>query len=264
MSQDLSVVRTTPTPTAKTHHHHHHHSHHRTHSVGQPAHRITRRKSMSANATTIAAVAQVVSEAVHHSSISPAATGATATAGTTGLANKVGPVSPADLVPPPPPPSGYPSPPSSLPTPGPLGAAETTSDSIQQLRNTSVGLAGSAIADGHAPDLSRGARSRRASEGAGVLGPTGKIGRMRSGSELKCDKCGKGYKHSSCLTKHLFVFPPLPSLPPSRVFRGLVSLGTRTAFLSPPSPPPPPNPHLASQCQGVHTASKGLHTPSQL
>jgi hypothetical protein len=43
-------------------------------------------------------------------------------------------------------------------------------------------------------------RNRRASEGA-HLAKEGK----RVSSELKCDKCGKGYKHSSCLTKHLLV-----------------------------------------------------------
>jgi hypothetical protein len=141
---------------------------------------------------------------------------------------------------------GYPSPPSSLPDPPPpprpfgaafsattpsatfatpaLPSANTTSalsssataiqtqvtpESIQLLRkNPSALLSGSAIADGHGPDRSNAARSRRASEGAGVLGATGKLGRLRSGSELKCDKCGKGYKHSSCLTKHLCVLLP--------------------------------------------------------
>ena len=42
------------------------------------------------------------------------------------------------------------------------------------------------------------ARNRRASEGSFLKGE-GK----RAVSELRCDTCGKGYKHSSCLTKHL-------------------------------------------------------------
>jgi hypothetical protein len=46
--------------------------------------------------------------------------------------------------------------------------------------------------------LSTKARNRRASEGAFLKGE-GK----RAASELRCDTCGKGYKHSSCLTKHL-------------------------------------------------------------
>ena len=44
-------------------------------------------------------------------------------------------------------------------------------------------------------------RNRRASEGSRLSKGDGK----RSGSELRCEKCGKGYKHSSCLTKHLLV-----------------------------------------------------------
>ena len=46
------------------------------------------------------------------------------------------------------------------------------------------------------------ARSRRASEGAHLSKSEGK----RASGELRCEQCGKGYKHSSCLTKHLSVF----------------------------------------------------------
>ena len=49
-------------------------------------------------------------------------------------------------------------------------------------------------------------RNRRASDGS-VLGGDSKRGTMR---ELRCETCGKGYKHSSCLTKHLCVSPCLP------------------------------------------------------
>lgn len=41
-------------------------------------------------------------------------------------------------------------------------------------------------------------RNRRASEGSHLIKGDGK----KSG-ELRCDTCGKGYKHSSCLTKHM-------------------------------------------------------------
>ena len=44
-------------------------------------------------------------------------------------------------------------------------------------------------------------RNRRASEGAHLTKSDGK----RVSGELRCEKCGKGYKHSSCLTKHLYV-----------------------------------------------------------
>ncbi|KAF1829937.1 hypothetical protein BDW02DRAFT_508779 [Decorospora gaudefroyi] len=48
------------------------------------------------------------------------------------------------------------------------------------------------------------ARNRRASEGSRLSKGDGK----RSGSDLRCEKCGKGYKHSSCLTKHLWEHTP--------------------------------------------------------
>ena len=51
------------------------------------------------------------------------------------------------------------------------------------------------------------ARARRASEGSYLTKGEGK----RSSGEVRCEKCGKGYKHSSCLTKHLSVFLVFPS-----------------------------------------------------
>jgi len=53
-------------------------------------------------------------------------------------------------------------------------------------------------------------RSRRASEGSHLIKGDGK----RVIGELRCDRCGKGYKHSSCLTKHMCVYPLLPTFPP--------------------------------------------------
>lgn len=48
------------------------------------------------------------------------------------------------------------------------------------------------------------ARIRRASDGQ----PLTKEGRKSNRVELRCAKCGKGYKHSSCLTKHLWEHTP--------------------------------------------------------
>lgn len=45
-------------------------------------------------------------------------------------------------------------------------------------------------------------RMRRASEGQQLIKGDGK---KVNANDLKCEKCGKGYKHSSCLTKHLLV-----------------------------------------------------------
>lgn len=49
-------------------------------------------------------------------------------------------------------------------------------------------------------------RARRASEGSYLTKSEGK----RSSGELRCDNCGKGYKHSSCLAKHRSVISGLP------------------------------------------------------
>lgn len=119
--------------------------------------------------------------------------------------------------------NGYPSPPSSLPTQqgpfstnGAVGPVGETAQNLQFPRKTGSlenGSGDSAIAEGYGPEV-KGLGRRRASEGAHTVpggtpeGSTpGRGSRARSGSELKCEKCGKGYKHSSCLTKHLFVLP---------------------------------------------------------
>ncbi|KAL4819260.1 hypothetical protein BDW67DRAFT_182205 [Aspergillus spinulosporus] len=48
-------------------------------------------------------------------------------------------------------------------------------------------------------------RNRRASEGGHMVKGEGKSSRP----ELRCDRCGKGYKHGSCLSKHMCVTSPL-------------------------------------------------------
>lgn len=105
-------------------------------------------------------------------------------------------------------PGHYSAVPSSLPnnetpfTPFAVGAMAKTSPS--------------AVVDGppleSLPENEKGnnkARVRRASEGAYLRKGEGK---RVSGGELRCEKCGKGYKHSSCLTKHLSVSQSLPFL----------------------------------------------------
>lgn len=42
-------------------------------------------------------------------------------------------------------------------------------------------------------------RNRRASEGSHLI-----KGESKKSGDLRCDTCGKGYKHSSCLTKHMY------------------------------------------------------------
>lgn len=62
----------------------------------------------------------------------------------------------------------------------------------------------SAVTEGYVPvGTSTGTKNRlrRASEGAHLAKDN-----KRVSGELRCEKCGKGYKHSSCLTKHLLVY----------------------------------------------------------
>ena len=71
-------------------------------------------------------------------------------------------------------------------------------------------MGGSAVSDGQLlserGDPGCKARIRRASEGAHLAKGESK----RTSGELRCEKCGKGYKHSSCLTKHLSVSSQFP------------------------------------------------------
>jgi hypothetical protein len=99
-----------------------------------------------------------------------------------------------------------PSPPASLPS--------------HRIRITVIGKSDrgeSAIEDDQMEDMDEDdesefnqARMRRASEGQHLMKDSKKAS---SGGDLKCDKCGKGYKHSSCLTKHLFVPTILSYMP---------------------------------------------------
>lgn len=167
--------------------------------------------SSTAGAANIAAVVQAVKEAAAEIPFSlPASTGLARSPGKAGKTPVLGN-------------SGYPSPPSSLPTStvvsGPtlsgsnsnsnIAAAEENLQFPRKTGSLENGSGDSAIAEGYGPDAMKSAGGRRrASEGAHlVLGGAPGGSRARSGSELKCDKCGKGYKHSSCLTKHLFVLP---------------------------------------------------------
>lgn len=62
---------------------------------------------------------------------------------------------------------------------------------------------GAAAVNGSVPVTTKN-RNRRASEGSHLVKGEGK----RSMAELRCDRCGKGYKHGSCLSKHMCVYSP--------------------------------------------------------
>lgn len=101
-----------------------------------------------------------------------------------------------------------PSPPASLPTHKFLldGKMDVHESAIEDELNNASGDEGD--------NSAQKARIRRASDGQ----PLVKEGsRKFNRVELKCETCGKGYKHSSCLTKHLFVSFPIPCIPNPRL-----------------------------------------------
>ncbi|KAK7735919.1 hypothetical protein SLS53_007297 [Cytospora paraplurivora] len=92
---------------------------------------------------------------------------------------------------------GLPSPPASMPAHRFLnmeGQQEHQDSAIDDQENTSP----------EEGDSFQKGRVRRASDGQ----PHAKEGRRFNRPELRCEHCGKGYKHSSCLTKHLWEHTP--------------------------------------------------------
>ncbi|ODH52258.1 hypothetical protein GX48_01575 [Paracoccidioides brasiliensis] len=70
--------------------------------------------------------------------------------------------------------------------------------------SSSSGGGGGSLSGSGGKPISTKQRSRRASEGSHLVRADGK----RVMNELRCDRCGKGYKHSSCLTKHMWEHDP--------------------------------------------------------
>lgn len=183
-------------------------SRHHNHSVSvgsiSQTHRVTRRKSMSSNSgTNMAAVAAAVKDATESDLALPVLSNRRSmTLKSSTAASKASEPSPTAARPEL---GNHPSFPGSLPN-----HAKTASNAT---RTHPTVEHGSAIAEGPEPSspsetangTSTKSRMRRASEGSHLVKTDGK--RM-SGGELRCDKCGKGYKHSSCLTKHLLVSRP--------------------------------------------------------
>lgn len=169
------------------------HSRNNSHSVlvgSGNANRVTRRKSMTntgANAAVVAAALQEVGDQAMPLPITVSARRNTM--------SKNGASRPAIA-------GSLPSPPASLPTHR-FGATEDASVVQESAIEDDLNMSGD---EG---DLSFDkSQVRRASDGQ----PLTKEGRKSNRPELRCETCGKGYKHSSCLTKHLFVLPPSPFL----------------------------------------------------
>ncbi|KAF2738699.1 hypothetical protein EJ04DRAFT_413629, partial [Polyplosphaeria fusca] len=159
-------------------------------SVGSmnSAHRVTRRKSMSStaagNVAAIAAAAKGMAGA-------PIDGGSSHRRPSKPPAQFRGP----NL-------NAYPTMASSVPSNGPVFAPGSYNAATKA----------EAVTDGpplsSMPESEKGnskSRVRRASEGSRLTKGEGK---RSSGSELRCETCGKGYKHSSCLTKHLWEHTP--------------------------------------------------------
>lgn len=165
-------------------------NHSRTHSHSissgslNPTHRVTRRKSVTSNTVSnVAAMVAAVREAGDHNVGMPIT-------GRRNTMSKSASARAAAM-------GSLPSPPASLPT---------HRNSLSSRSKLDRG--DSAIDDDEDNNMEEEdnnsfskARIRRASEGQHLM-----KGDKKSGNgDLKCDKCGKGYKHSSCLSKHLLV-----------------------------------------------------------
>ncbi|KAK3375316.1 hypothetical protein B0H63DRAFT_275742 [Podospora didyma] len=151
------------------------------------SHRVTRRKSMTNTGANVAAVTAALNEGGDRAMALPIAVSSRRnTMSKNGLSRSA-------IV------GSLPSPPASLPM-----HKFVTADGSVNMQDSAIddelnGMSG----DDEDPAL-HNAHLRRASDGQ----PLGKEGRKSSRPELRCDKCGKGYKHSSCLTKHLWEHTP--------------------------------------------------------
>ncbi|KXX76942.1 hypothetical protein MMYC01_206142 [Madurella mycetomatis] len=168
------------------------HSRNNSHSIIGSAlngtHRVTRRKSMTNTGANVAAVAAALQESGDMPMPLPIAVSSRRnTLSKNGLSRSA-------VV------GSLPSPPASLPTRKFTTAAGT-------------GVAQDSAIDDELNDMSgddaesafHKARVRRASDGQPLVKEGG---RKSNRPELRCEKCGKGYKHSSCLTKHLWEHTP--------------------------------------------------------
>ncbi|KAI1439802.1 hypothetical protein F5Y02DRAFT_411963 [Annulohypoxylon stygium] len=153
-------------------------------------HRVTRRKSMTNTAANVAAVAAALEEAGDKVGPLPIAVNSRR-----GTMSKSAAARSAIV-------GSLPSPPASLPTHrfSMSMKPEVSEDAIDDDSNDMSADEGEG-----GPQT---ARIRRASDGQ----PLTKEGKKSNRIELRCDKCGKGYKHSSCLTKHLWEHTPEWSL----------------------------------------------------
>ncbi|KAJ5468157.1 hypothetical protein N7475_005909 [Penicillium sp. IBT 31633x] len=166
--KELSVSRPLPNPSQR----------HHTHSISlgalNPNHRVTRRKSVTTAVNAAAALAASM-EGGESTSLPMAAHRRS-------LAGRKGPES------------------------GSIGNVSGFSSYLSRSINSASQDPPTARKDSPGSDQSDGKsknRNRRASEGA-QLKAEGK----RASAAIRCDRCGKGYKHGSCLSKHMWEHDP--------------------------------------------------------
>ncbi|KAK3900109.1 hypothetical protein C8A05DRAFT_45986 [Staphylotrichum tortipilum] len=152
------------------------------------AHRITRRKSMTNTGANVAAVAAALQESGDMAMPLPIAVSSRRnTLSKNGLSRSA-------IV------ANLPSPPASLPT-----RRFMTDSSMAGVQDSAIDDELNDMSGDDAESAFQKARVRRASDGQ----PLAKEGGRKSNRpELRCEKCGKGYKHSSCLNKHLWEHTP--------------------------------------------------------
>ncbi|ORY70149.1 uncharacterized protein BCR38DRAFT_455010 [Pseudomassariella vexata] len=164
----------------------HTHAHSALSGALNATHRVTRRKSMTNTATNVAAVAAALTEAGEKMtplSIAPGSRRGTMSKPSAARSTTSG---------------SLPSPPQSLPS------HKFVMSGKMEVQDSAIDDDSNDMSADEGENEPQKARIRRASDGQ----PLTKEGKKSNRIELRCDKCGKGYKHSSCLTKHLWEHTP--------------------------------------------------------
>ncbi|KAI1437702.1 hypothetical protein GGR50DRAFT_21187 [Xylaria sp. CBS 124048] len=186
--QSISSATTSALPSARPPSHSRNNSHSLSalSGVHNSTHRVTRRKSMTSPAANTAAVVAALQEVGEKVTTVPIITNSRR-----GTMSKSATTRAAIV-------SSLPSPPASLPT------HRFAMESPPEGQESAIEDDSNDMSADEREDGFQQARIRRASDGQ----PLAKEGRKSNRVELRCDKCGKGYKHSSCLTKHLWEHTP--------------------------------------------------------
>lgn len=151
------------------------------------SHRITRRKSMTNTGANVAAVAAALQESGDMAMPLPIAVGGSRRMSKSGVSRSA-------IV------GSLPSPPASLPS-----HRFSTGHGLANGQESAIDDEMNEMSGDEAESAFQKARTRRASDGQPLVKEGGrKINRP----DLRCEKCGKGYKHSSCLNKHLWEHTP--------------------------------------------------------